>query len=43
MTLIQPETIPTKGVGKYFNLLALNFKNVFKIQTGKLLNNKKKV
>ena len=25
MTLIQPETIPTKGVGKYFNLLALNF------------------
>lgn len=25
MTLIQPETVPTKGVGKYFNLVALNF------------------
>jgi hypothetical protein len=25
MTLIQPEVIPTKGTGKYFNLLALNF------------------
>jgi hypothetical protein len=25
MTPIQPEVIPTKGTGKYFNLLALNF------------------
>jgi hypothetical protein len=25
MIEIQPEVVPTKGIGKYFNLLALNF------------------
>jgi len=25
MIEIQPEVVPTKGTGKYFNLLALNF------------------